>query len=608
MITYPRSGHTLDLVFKSSNAWINLVSTLDVFENDSKNHCAISDHNGIFLNFDFVPDFAFTPTFTYNKLILNDISKKSLVKNLDSDFSDFVHSVLMPILNKATTDRIKITINNIHKINFDVSKLLDVDLNELFAIITSIYKKRVFPHVISYKSKFNKNVDSDHWKKTKLNKEIRLLTRKLDSCTNDTNRNLILSIIADKHRQRNNLNISLSRSKFVKKVKSASRANDPTGKNLWKLIKSFQVEKTTAIEKLKVKGTYIPSSNSSKMAKVFADYFSKVGSMKPSNFNVDVYRNICLKNTEKDFTLQGPSRSKFPTRSSKKYRRKCNKKNICNALFSFCELQEVIKNTPQGKASGDDFWDVTLAFDCPNFLFTRLILYNLCWIIGYIPDCWRDVLVCHVFKSGNRNPDFVDSYRPIALMSLISKEYQRLIKVRLVWTFEKFGFFDNFIWGFRKGRSSDDLLLDLAEFIKDKIHNNYFVGGIFLDIKKAFDCLNREQLKFKLSNISYIHGRMLESLTAYLDNYQIRCRVNGFVGKKSTCKYGGRQGDVLMPLLWIIFFDVFKDINADKKYIIADDGSYLIVSKSINELQSKLEVEFKKILAWGGFQQNDFRR
>ena len=53
-------------------------------------------------------------------------------------------------------------------------------------------------------------------------------------------------------------------------------------------------------------------------------------------------------------------------------------------------------------------------------------------------------------------------------------------------------------WGFRKGLSTESLLLYLTETWKYYIEKGKVIGAIFIDFKKAFDSVDHKALENKL--------------------------------------------------------------------------------------------------------------
>ena len=64
------------------------------------------------------------------------------------------------------------------------------------------------------------------------------------------------------------------------------------------------------------------------------------------------------------------------------------------------------------------------------------------------PDCWKVSLVVPVFKNvGERST--AKNYRPVSLLSVVSKVFEKLVNKRIVDHLEKRGLFSDFQYGFR---------------------------------------------------------------------------------------------------------------------------------------------------------------
>jgi len=76
------------------------------------------------------------------------------------------------------------------------------------------------------------------------------------------------------------------------------------------------------------------------------------------------------------------------------------------------------------------------------------------------------------------------------------------------------------------------------------------VGVIFLDLKQAFETVDRDRLLGKLYQYG-VRGMILEWMRSYLNNRTQQVRFNNQWSKKIMTKYGVPQGSVLGPLLFI---------------------------------------------------------
>ena len=84
----------------------------------------------------------------------------------------------------------------------------------------------------------------------------------------------------------------------------------------------------------------------------------------------------------------------------------------------------------------------------------------------------------------------MSNYRPIALVPVISKIFEKVLKLQLVNHFEQHNLFFNNQYGFRRNKSTTGALLKLIEVVVDGMERGNIVGADFYDLTKAFDCVS----------------------------------------------------------------------------------------------------------------------
>ena len=112
-------------------------------------------------------------------------------------------------------------------------------------------------------------------------------------------------------------------------------------------------------------------------------------------------------------------------------------------------VKKVIMNLDSSKASGPDCIPVVVLKNCePQLSYILAKLFNICLKESCFPDCWKVSSVVHVFKNvGERST--ATNYRPVSLLSVVSKVFEKLVNNRTVDHLEKCGFFCDFQYGFR---------------------------------------------------------------------------------------------------------------------------------------------------------------
>ncbi len=107
-------------------------------------------------------------------------------------------------------------------------------------------------------------------------------------------------------------------------------------------------------------------------------------------------------------------------------------------------------------------------------------IFNQSISINIFPESWKTSLVSPLFKEGSRNDP--NNYRPISLLSLISKLLERIVHDQIYSYYRQVDFFCDNQLGFRKGHSTSSCLIDLLDGIYNDVDNGAACGVLFLDL------------------------------------------------------------------------------------------------------------------------------
>ena len=122
----------------------------------------------------------------------------------------------------------------------------------------------------------------------------------------------------------------------------------------------------------------------------------------------------------------------------------------------------------------------------PELLYILAELFNMCLKEAYFPDCWKVSSVVPVCKNvGERST--AKNYRPVSLLSVVSKVFEKLVNNRIVDHLEKCGLFSDFQYGFRSSRSTADLLTVVSDGLVRALNRSGATQAVALDIPKTFD-------------------------------------------------------------------------------------------------------------------------
>ncbi|GFU94696.1 probable RNA-directed DNA polymerase from transposon X-element [Trichonephila clavipes] len=121
-----------------------------------------------------------------------------------------------------------------------------------------------------------------------------------------------------------------------------------------------------------------------------------------------------------------------------------------------------------------------------KFLLFITLLINQIFKNNYFPDSWKTAVVIPILKP-NKNPELAQNYRPISLLSSLSKVYEFVLLRRLNQHCAASNMIIPQQCGFRPHCSTVHQLLRVTELIHSGFEKHDATGILFLDIAKAFD-------------------------------------------------------------------------------------------------------------------------
>ena len=123
--------------------------------------------------------------------------------------------------------------------------------------------------------------------------------------------------------------------------------------------------------------------------------------------------------------------------------------------------------------------------------------------------------VITVYKTGDRSEP--GNYRPISVLSVFNRLFERLMHKRLTSFIEKKKFLYNAQYGFRANCSTQHVILDIVNRIQSNMKAGLYSCNVFIDLKKAFDKVDQTVLLCKLSKYG-IRGIINDWFVSYLTN------------------------------------------------------------------------------------------
>ena len=117
---------------------------------------------------------------------------------------------------------------------------------------------------------------------------------------------------------------------------------------------------------------------------------------------------------------------------------------------------------------------------------------NMSLITGVFPRQLMIAMVTCLYKSGD--PLSIENYRAISILAAFSKILEKIVIIPVVQYFTVNKLFCKSQFGFRKRMSTEDAVLDIVNKLYDAFDRGETVIGVFLDLSRAFDTLNKKLL------------------------------------------------------------------------------------------------------------------
>ena len=139
------------------------------------------------------------------------------------------------------------------------------------------------------------------------------------------------------------------------------------------------------------------------------------------------------------------------------------------------------------------------------------------------PDQWKTARVSAAFKKGREEDRLC--YRPLSMLSIPSKLVESCVASTITNHVVTQNLLDSRQWAYRKGKSTEQLLIHLTERWREAAERRLYVGVLFIDFTKAFDTVSQNMLLQKLNDLE-IRGDIWLWIKNYLTDQRQFVRIN----------------------------------------------------------------------------------
>ena len=275
-----------------------------------------------------------------------------------------------------------------------------------------------------------------------------------------------------------------------------------------------------------------------------------------------------------------------------------NNVHINDYLFTEAELLIAVLMLGNNKSSGFDCIFAEHIKNCSVSMLRFLCkLFNCFLVHGYLPESFMSVMISPVFKKKGSICD-MDAYRPIALANSLSKLYEALIRDKIIIYLST----SCNQFGYKQKLGTEMCLFAFKEIVDcyNKLDTNIYC--CFLDASRAYDRVSHKKM-FEILHNRAVPLIFIRILAYWYKHQNLYIKWGDCISSLFTVSNGVRQGSVLSPYLFCVYFDkISQRLNGVKigcklrnllinHLFYADD--LCIFSPSSRGLQKLLDICFE---------------
>ena len=260
------------------------------------------------------------------------------------------------------------------------------------------------------------------------------------------------------------------------------------------------------------------------------------------------------------------------------------------------DVIHIIDHLPLRKAPGFDLVTAEVLRHLPRKAFIFLTyIFNSIFRTTYFPLVWKFSLIILIPKPNKPATD-PTSYRPISLLPLFSKIFEKILLKRLspIFDLQKTLPFHQF--GFRSLHSTVQQCFRIVDTVSSSLERGQYCGGVFLDVAQAFDRVWHPGLLFKLKHV--LPDTYYLILKSYLEDRFSRVTEGGALSAYFPVGASVPQGSVLGPFLYTVYASDLPTHPDTLLATFADDTCILACNPNPESTSHTLQEHLSCIQSW----------
>ncbi|BHF68970.1 hypothetical protein SprV_0301201100 [Sparganum proliferum] len=212
--------------------------------------------------------------------------------------------------------------------------------------------------------------------------------------------------------------------------------------------------------------------------------------------------------------------------------------------------------------------------ECPQLIDHLVVLFQKMWRQGDVPQDFKDVTFVHLYRRKG-NHQFFNNHQGISLLNIAGKIFACILLNRLNDHLQQ-GLLPESQCGFRRHRGTTDMNFATRQLQERCQEMRTHFYSTFLDLKKAFDTVNRERL-WKIMQKFGCPERFTQMVRQLHDGMKARVTYTGAVSEAFSVINGVKQDCVLAPNLFCLIssamlIDAYRDERPGIRVAYRTDG------------------------------------
>lgn len=227
-------------------------------------------------------------------------------------------------------------------------------------------------------------------------------------------------------------------------------------------------------------------------------------------------------------------------------------------------------------------------------ILTKLI--NRYLFAGIFPEVLKIAVIKPIHKNGDVCQ--MSNYRPISLLPIFGKVFEKVIYRRLYQHISENSILHANQFGYVEKSNTEIAAIHLLNEVYKGMDENKATSLTCIDLSKAFDCVNINTLKSKLSKLG-LSTFFFNLLCSYLSDRKQVVKINDTLSQILDIISGIPQGGTLSGLLFIIYINSLGQLSLSGYLAIyCDDISIVNTAHDPTSLKIAIENDLSLIDQW----------